>query len=126
MRMTVGLALYSGIEHNRLDSCETMEEVLRLAVVAGGFSLYELRMVKFEPQGVTGAAIVGESHLTVHTWPEEGRLFVDVASCSNLQSVEAALAAVERYFEGAQVLSRQIVELGQTSAPAATINLPGK
>jgi S-adenosylmethionine decarboxylase len=111
MRMTVGLALYSGIEHSKLDSCETMEEVLRLAVVAGGFSLHDLRMVKFEPQGVTGAAIVGESHLTVHTWPEEGRLFVDVASCSSLKSVEQALAAVERFFDGAKILSRQIVEL---------------
>jgi S-adenosylmethionine decarboxylase len=45
---------------------------------------------------VTACAVVGESHLALHSWPEEGRLFVDVASCSTLESVRLAIDAVQR------------------------------
>lgn len=111
MRMTVGLAVFSGVPAASLDSPAHVEEALRRGVEAGGFSLHDLRVVRFEPQGVTAAAIVGESHLTIHTWPEEGRLFVDVASCSSEQSVTDALAAMLRAFEGARVEEQQIVRL---------------
>lgn len=36
---------------------------------------------RFEPQGVTGIAIVSASHISVHTWPEYGYLSVDIFSC---------------------------------------------
>ena len=38
---------------------------------------------KFAPQGVSGAIIIEESHLTIHTWPEYGYAAVDFYSCGN-------------------------------------------
>ena len=62
--------------------------------------------------GVTGAAIVGESHVTIHTWPEEGKAFVDVASCGDPAGVERALAAIERALPGARRVDMELRSLG--------------
>jgi S-adenosylmethionine decarboxylase len=113
MRMNVGLAILSGIAGADLDSVERVESALRAAVERGRFSLHDLRMVRFEPHGVTGAAIVGESHLTIHTWPESGKLFVDVASCSEPASVDLAIEAIVDAFPGAKVETRTHVPLAR-------------
>ena len=36
---------------------------------------------KFEPQGVTAIALLAESHLSIHTWPEEHYSAVDIFTC---------------------------------------------
>jgi S-adenosylmethionine decarboxylase len=36
---------------------------------------------KFEPQGVTAIALLAESHISIHTWPELGYAAVDVLTC---------------------------------------------
>ena len=36
---------------------------------------------KFEPQGVTAIALLAESHLSIHTWPEEKYSAVDIFTC---------------------------------------------
>ena len=42
------------------------------AVERAGLTIVGDRFHQFEPQGVTGAVILAESHLAVHTWPEMG------------------------------------------------------
>jgi len=39
---------------------------------------------QFEPQGVTGTVLLAESHIAIHTWPENGFVTIDVYVC-NLQ-----------------------------------------
>ena len=36
---------------------------------------------KFEPQGVTAIALLAESHLSIHTWPEEHYSAIDIFTC---------------------------------------------
>ena len=36
---------------------------------------------KFEPQGVTAIALLAESHLSIHTWPEANYSAVDIFTC---------------------------------------------
>ena len=36
---------------------------------------------KFEPQGVTAIALLAESHLSIHTWPEAHYCAVDIFTC---------------------------------------------
>ena len=36
---------------------------------------------KFEPQGVTAIALLAESHLSIHTWPESLYSAVDIFTC---------------------------------------------
>lgn len=52
------------------------------AVRAVGLTIVGDRFHQFEPQGVTGAVILAESHLAIHTWPEMGSVTVDVYVCN--------------------------------------------
>ena len=36
---------------------------------------------KFEPQGVTAIALLAESHISIHTWPEADYSAVDIFAC---------------------------------------------
>ena len=38
---------------------------------------------KFDPQGVTVLCLLSESHISIHTWPEEGKASVDVYTCGD-------------------------------------------
>ena len=37
---------------------------------------------KFEPQGVTAIALLAESHISIHTWPESNYSAVDIFTVS--------------------------------------------
>ena len=52
------------------------------AVEAAGLTIVGERFHQFDPQGVTGAVILAESHLAVHTWPEIGSVTIDVYVCN--------------------------------------------
>ncbi|MEO1210432.1 MAG: adenosylmethionine decarboxylase [Cyanobacteria bacterium J06638_20] len=45
---------------------------------------------KFDPQGITALALLAESHISIHTWPEKGYAAVDVFTCGNHTEPEAA------------------------------------
>jgi S-adenosylmethionine decarboxylase len=94
MRLFVLLAIFEGCPRAWLDSQEALRAALDAAVAAGSFTGLGSLVIPFAPQGVTACAVVGESHIALHTWPEEGRLFVDVASCSTRESVRRALDAI--------------------------------
>jgi S-adenosylmethionine decarboxylase len=40
---------------------------------------------KFKGQGITVAAIVSESHIVVHTWPEHAYIQIDISSCKDFE-----------------------------------------
>ena len=44
---------------------------------------------KFSPQGVSGVAILAESHISVHTWPEIGYGAFDVFMCGDAEPMKA-------------------------------------
>ena len=45
---------------------------------------------KFEPQGVTAIALLAESHISIHTWPESNYSAVDIFTCGQNMSPEFA------------------------------------
>ncbi len=94
MKLFVTLAVLEGCPRGWLDDVEAMRRALEAAVAAGPFTHYQTVVQPFSPHGVTACAVVGESHLALHSWPEEGRLFVDIASCSTLESTRRALEAI--------------------------------
>ncbi|MGK3991964.1 S-adenosylmethionine decarboxylase [Sorangium sp. So ce1024] len=94
MQLFVALALFEGCPFDFLNSPAALRRALEAAVDAGSFTLLEMVVVPFSPHGITACAVVGESHVALHSWPESGRLFVDIASCSTLESVRRAVAAI--------------------------------
>lgn len=96
MKLFVLLAVFDGCPATYLNDPEALRKALDLAVEKGSFTGLGTLVVPFSPQGVTACAVVGESHIALHTWPEEGRLFVDIASCSTRESTERALDAIRQ------------------------------
>ena len=45
---------------------------------------------KFEPQGVTVIALLAESHISIHTWPESNYSAVDIFTCGQNMLPEIA------------------------------------
>ena len=51
---------------------------------------------KFEPQGVTAIALLAESHLSIHTWPESHYSAVDIFTCGkNMKPTLASKYLIE-------------------------------
>lgn len=59
------------------------------------------------PSGVTATVLLAESHLCVHTWPEQGAVTLDVYVCNfggdHSAKAQALLAALEARFEPGHV-----------------------
>jgi len=78
-----------------LDDIDRIEAALRAAVKAAGATLLELRLHGFGAgKGVTGVALLAESHISIHSWPEHGYAAADIFLCGRTHDLDAALAAL--------------------------------
>ncbi len=70
--------------------CETrIQNAFRKCVEVCGATLLHIHTHKFSPQGVSGVAVLAESHISVHTWPEIGYGAVDVFMCGDAEPWKA-------------------------------------
>ncbi len=75
-----------------------MEKALREAVEVCGATLLHIHLHHFgEEQGVSGVAVLAESHISVHTWPERGFAAFDVFMCGACDP-EKAIPVLRKYF----------------------------
>jgi len=51
------------------------------AAVMSNSTLLDVSSHKFEPYGVTAIALLAESHISIHTWPEKCLAVCDVFTC---------------------------------------------
>jgi S-adenosylmethionine decarboxylase len=73
-----------GAQH--LDDLDHIELAMRRAVSAAGATLLHIHLHHFTPnQGVSGVAVLAESHISVHTWPERGFAAFDVFMCGDAE-----------------------------------------
>ena len=66
-----------------LDEEDRIEQAFRDCVDECGATLLHIHTHKFSPQGVSGVAVLAESHISVHTWPEIGYGAFDVFMCGD-------------------------------------------
>lgn len=91
-----GVHLIADLSGGRgLDDAALIERALRQATAAARATLLELRLHAFGPgQGITGVALLAESHISIHSWPEHGYAAVDIFVCGRRCDPDAALAAL--------------------------------
>ena len=75
-------------------------DALISATRAAGVTIFTTGSHSFYPQGFSAFVILGESHTAVHTFPESGEVWVEIASCSGdtdfgtfFQTFEGAIVA---------------------------------
>ena len=53
-----------------------------------GFGVLSFVEYNFEPQGYTALWLLSESHFAIHTFPEEGKSYIELSSCIENQYIE--------------------------------------
>ncbi|MEE8222794.1 MAG: adenosylmethionine decarboxylase [Alphaproteobacteria bacterium] len=65
-----------------LSDADVIGEALARAAGAAGADLLQLHLHTFtESGGISGVALLAESHISIHTWPERGFAAVDIFMC---------------------------------------------
>jgi S-adenosylmethionine/arginine decarboxylase-like enzyme len=79
-------------------SVSALRAAATAAVRAGGGHVLDASHVIFPNGAVTLVLILAESHLAIHTWPEEDRIAIDLFSCGAIdgEQVTADLVAALR------------------------------
>lgn len=72
-----------GCTFESLDDHDLIMETFKKAVKDAKMTLLGLQSHKFEPQGVTAVALLSESHMSIHTFPELGYAAADVFTCGD-------------------------------------------
>ena len=92
---------------SHLDDIATVERALREAVEACKATLLHIHVHSFrENGGVSGVAVLAESHISIHTWPEIGFAAFDVFMCGRCEPGNA-IPVLRRWFRP----SRESVEV---------------
>lgn len=70
------------IKHmSRLESMELMRELLNEICARHDFTVLGSIEHKFEPQGLSLVYMLSESHISIHTFPEQRYLALDIYTC---------------------------------------------
>jgi len=67
----------------RLNDLAYIEAALRRCIKASGATLLHIHLHPFDPNGVSGVAVLAESHISVHTWPDDSYAAFDVFMCGD-------------------------------------------
>jgi len=82
----------------RLDDLAHMEAAMRLAVEKSKATLLHIHLHHFTPNGgISGVAVLAESHISVHTWPEKNYAAFDVFMCGDAEP-EKAVEVFQKFF----------------------------
>ena len=96
-------------EAENLDNLEKMDAALREAVEVSGATLLHIHLHHFTPGGgISGVAVLAESHISVHTWPERNFAAFDIFMCGDAVP-ERAVPVLERAFNpGRLIVNEQL------------------
>lgn len=87
----------------RLDDIDLVERALRAAALACGATVLKVDLHRFtDTGGVSGVAIIAESHISIHTWPECAYAAIDIFMCGDAKP-HAAIPVLREMFEPERV-----------------------
>lgn len=111
------LVEFTGCEAAALADLQLVTNAMLQAAEASGATIVTHSFHHFSPYGVSGAVIIAESHLAIHTWPEHGFAAVDFFTCGKVD-MDCGLSVLKRAF-GARAETRLELERG----PLGTIKV---
>jgi S-adenosylmethionine decarboxylase len=111
----------------RLDDIKHVERTLKRCVEAAGATLLHIHLHHFTPNGgVSGVAVLSESHISIHSWPEADYAALDVFMCGDAKP-HLAIPVLKDAFGAADVVVKEHLrgeELEQLKWQTATRKAP--
>ena len=102
-------------EAHGLDDIDLIESTLRDCVDAAGATLLHIHLHHFEPNGgVSGVAVLAESHISIHSWPEANYAAIDIFMCGNANP-DACIPVLREAFRAKRVAVSELLR-GQGAA----------
>lgn len=94
-------------EAERINDLKLMESAMRRAVEVSGATLLHIHLHHFSPNGgISGVAVLAESHISVHTWPERAFAAFDVFMCGNCVPEKAVSVLKDAFSPGNVIVQR--------------------
>lgn len=81
----------------------TGERLLNETVAESALNCVLIRYHQFQPRGYTAAALLTESHITLHTWPEHLSVQIDIFTCGSHEKAIKAYEILKRLFKPGKV-----------------------
>jgi len=91
-----------------IDNEQELEKILIEAAKHSDSTPLKVAIEKFDPQGITGVIILAESHISVHTWPEENYVAIDAFTCGEHTVPLKAIEYLQKQFEPKLVQIQEI------------------
>jgi S-adenosylmethionine decarboxylase len=91
-----------------LDDIDLIDATLRRAVDAARATLLHIHVHHFQPNGVSGVAVLAESHISIHTWPDAGYAALDVFMCGKANP-DACIPVLREAFRAERVEVNEIL-----------------
>ena len=93
----------------RLDDLAHVENTLRDCVKAAKATLLHIHLHHFTPNGgVSGVAVLAESHISIHSWPERGYAALDVFMCGAARPAATIEVLRDAFMPGRMAITEQV------------------
>ena len=102
------IAEFYDCNRDSLNDVEFIRTAMVTAAENAGATIVTETFHHFSPHGVSGAVIIAESHLSIHTWPEYGYAAVDLFTCGDTVSSEKAFNYLRESLQSSQVSTMEM------------------
>ncbi len=102
------IAELSGCNEALLNDAPFLEALINRAAVSGNGKVLQTVSHAFEPQGVTALALLAESHISIHTWPELGYAAVDAFTCGQHANPRESVSVIVRELKAADATIKEV------------------
>lgn len=79
--MVQATVIFRQCDPRKLDDPSHLAQLLRHAAKTSKLHIIGERFHSFKPQGFTGILLLSESHISIHTWPENELAVLSFFSC---------------------------------------------
>jgi S-adenosylmethionine decarboxylase len=103
---------------SRLDDLQHIEKTFRKCIEVAGATLLHIHLHHFTPNGgVSGVAVLAESHISIHSWPEYGYAALDIFMCGDAKP-HLAVDIIREAFQPGEIIVHEHLR-GRDTAIAA-------
>lgn len=97
-----------GCSFETLDNLDLIKKAILNAIQDANMTLLNFTYHKFKPYGLTALALLSESHLSVHTYPELGYAAVDVFTYGCQSQPQKAITTLKKFLKPEKIKTTNI------------------